>query len=102
MPYSTGILTHFRLELFEDGFVFVVPKKEAPVTMPDFKPSIKQYHTMQMANEWSEKMQVSTVGELNEIIVHGGFQELMLTQRRCTKNGLVILRCRLRSAAVVS
>mgnify|MGYP004558923407 FL=1 len=80
MPYSTGILTHFRLELFEDGFVFVVPKKEAPVTMPDFKPSIKQYHTMQMANEWSEKMQVSTVGELNEIIVNGGFQELMLTQ----------------------
>ena len=80
MPYSTGILTHFRLELFEDGFVFVVPKKEAPVTMPEFKPSIKQYHTMQMANEWSEKMQVSTVGELNEIIVNGGFQELMLTQ----------------------
>ena len=35
---------------------------------------------MQMANEWSEKMQVSTVGELNEIIVNGGFQELMLTQ----------------------
>ena len=48
--------------------------------MPEFKPSIKQYHTMQMANEWSEKMQVSTVGELNEIIVNGGFQELMLTQ----------------------
>ena len=35
---------------------------------------------MQMANEWSEKVQVSTVGELNEIIVNGGFQELMLTQ----------------------
>ncbi len=80
MPYSTGILQHFRLELFEDGFVFVVPKKEAPVTMPEFKPSRKQYRTMQMANEWNEKMQVSTVGELNERIVHGGFQELMLTQ----------------------
>ena len=84
MPYSTGILTHFRLELFEDGFVFVVPKKEAPVTMPEFKPSIKQYHTMQMANEWSEKMQVSTVGELNEIIVNGGFQELTILTAACT------------------
>ncbi len=42
--------------------------------MPEFKPSIKQYHTMRMANEWSEKMQVSTVGELNEIIVNGGFR----------------------------
>lgn len=70
--------------------------------MPEFKPSIKQYHTMQMANEWSEKMQVSTVGELNEIIVNGGFQELMLTQEALHENGLEILRCRLRSAAAVS
>lgn len=80
MPYSTGILQYFRLQLFQEGFVFIVPKKEAPTTMPDFKPSLKQYHTMQMANEWSAKMQVSSVGELNEIIVRGGLQELMLTQ----------------------
>ena len=30
-----------------------------------------------VAHMLSEKMQVSTVGELNEIIVNGGFQELM-------------------------
>lgn len=80
MPYSTSILSHFRLEPFGDGFVFIVPRKEAPTTMPEFAPSIKQYHTMHMANEWSAKMQVSTVGELNEVIVKGGMQELMLTQ----------------------
>lgn len=80
MPYSTAILKYFRLELFEDGFVFVVPKKQAPTTMPEFKPSLKQYRTMQMADEWNEKMHVSTLGELNEIIVKGGMQELMLTQ----------------------
>ncbi len=80
MPYSTSILSYFRLELFEDGFVFVVPKKEAPTTMPAFSPSMKQYHTMKMADEWCAKMQVSTVGELNEAIVKGRLQELMLTQ----------------------
>lgn len=80
MPYSTSILSYFRLELFEEGFVFVVPRRQAPTTMPDFSPSIKQYRTMQIANEWSEKMKVSTVGDLNEIIVQGGMQELMLTQ----------------------
>lgn len=80
MPYSTEILSHFRLQLFEDGFVFIVPRREEPTTMPTFKPSVKQYHTMQMANDWSAKMQVSTVGELNERIVEGGLQELMLTQ----------------------
>ena len=80
MPYSTSILEHFRLELFEDGFVFIIPKKDAPTTMPSFKPSIKQYKTMRMADDWTSKMQVSTVGELNEAIVNGGLQELMLTQ----------------------
>lgn len=80
MPYSTGILKYFQLQLFEDGFVFIVPKKQAPTTMPDFCPSMKQYHTMQMANEWCSKMRVSTVGELNKIVVEGGLQELMLTQ----------------------
>jgi uridine kinase len=80
MPYSTGILQHFRLEPYEDGFVFIVPHKSAPTTMPEFNPSRKLFKTMQIASEWSEKMQVSTVGELNRIVVNGGLQELLLTQ----------------------
>ncbi|MCH5265319.1 MAG: nucleoside kinase [Lachnospiraceae bacterium] len=80
MPYSTSILQHFRLELFEDGFVFVVPKEEEPVTMPEFKPSMKQYRALQYTNEWSRKLHVATVGQLNHQIVNGDFQDLMLTQ----------------------
>jgi uridine kinase len=80
MPYSTEILQYFRLETYEDGFVFIVPHKAAPTTMPEFCPSRKLFRTMQMATEWSEKMQVSTVGELNRIVVNGGLQELLLTQ----------------------
>lgn len=80
MPYSTAILKHFRLKLFEDGFVLIAPRRHTPTTMSEFNPSIKQYRTMQMANEWQRKLQVSTVGELNEAIVKGKFRELMLTQ----------------------
>jgi uridine kinase len=80
MPYSTAILQYFRLELFDEGFVFVAPKRHEPTTMPEYHPSMKQYRTMQIANEWQQKLQVSTVGELNEVIVNGKFQELMLTQ----------------------
>lgn len=80
MPYSTGILKYFRLERYGDGFVFIVPKKTAPTTMPEFLPSNKLYKTMQMASEWSRKMQVSTVGELNQAVVKGHLQELLLTQ----------------------
>lgn len=80
MPYSTGILQNFRLQLFEEGFVFVIPRREAPLTMPEFAPSMKLYRTMQQASDWSEKLHVSTVGALNEEIVNGNLSELMLTQ----------------------
>ncbi len=80
MPYSTSILRNFRLELFEDGFVFVVPRQENPVEMPEFKPGMKQYRTLQYTNEWGRKLNVATVGQLNHQIVRGDFQDLMLTQ----------------------
>ena len=80
MPYSTSIVAHFRLELFDEGFVFVAPNRQTPTTMPPYNPSLKQFHTMKLANEWHRKLQVSSVGELNEHIVNGNFQELMLTQ----------------------
>lgn len=80
MPYSTSILRNFRLELFEDGFVFVVPRQENLVEMPEFKPGMKQYRTLQYTNEWGRKLNVATVGQLNHQIVRGDFQDLMLTQ----------------------
>lgn len=80
MPYSTGVLRQFRLEKFEDGFVFIIPRKQEPVTMPDFNPSRKQFHTMELADKWSATLNVSTVGDLNDVIVGGGLRELMLTQ----------------------
>lgn len=80
MPYSTGILEYFRLELYEDGFVFIIPKRETPTTMPEFLPSKKQYNTMRDTEEWSRKLNVSSVAALNDIIVSGKFTELMLTQ----------------------
>ncbi len=80
MPYSTGILSYFSLQLFENGFVFIIPKRSNPVEVPEFVPSMKLYHTMQQTNEWAEKLHVSSVGELNREIVKGDFRELMLTQ----------------------
>ena len=93
MPYSTSILRNFRLELFEDGFVFVVPRQENPVEMPEFKPGMKQYRTLQYTNEWGRKLNVATVGQLNHQIVRGDFQDLMLTQEAL---GIAVLKGLLR------
>lgn len=80
MPYSTGVLEHFSIQPFEKGFVFILSKDSDPSNMPEFKPSMKLFHTMRQNRDWSETLHVSTVGELNREIVNGNFRELMLTQ----------------------
>ena len=80
MPYSTGVLKDFRLRLYMDGFVFILPSRHEPTTVQKFDVSKKLFYTMQYTNDWIEMMGVSTVGELNEVIVRGDFRELMSTQ----------------------
>ncbi len=80
MPYSTGVLDNFKLQLYMDGFVFILPKKNEPDKIQDFKVSKKFFDVMQYTNDWIEMMGVSNVGELNDVIVRGEFTELMSTQ----------------------
>ena len=80
MPYSTGILQHFRLRLYMDGFVFILPSRNEPTKVQKFDVSKKLFYTMQYTNDWIEMMGVSNVGELNDVIVRGEFTELMYTQ----------------------
>lgn len=80
MPYSTGVLKQFRLELFDQGFVFIVPKQDNPMNMPDFAPSVKLHKTLQQASEWGVKLKAENVGQLNDIIVNGKLRDLMLVQ----------------------
>lgn len=80
MPYCTGVLKLFRLEPFDDGFVFIVPATSKPNILPDFVPSMKLHHTLKQTSEWGQRLEAENVGQLNDIIVNGGMRELMLVQ----------------------
>lgn len=80
MPYSTGILKHFRLEKFDGGFVFIVPAISEPEELPKFQPSMKLHQTLKQTSEWGMRLGAENVGELNDIIVDGGMRELILVQ----------------------
>lgn len=80
MPYSTGVLKHFRLQKFEGGFVFIVPKSSNPDTLPKFEPSMKLYHTFEENSHWGIQLNVENVGKLNDIIVNQGMRDLMMVQ----------------------
>lgn len=80
MPYSTGVLKQFRLEKFDRGFVFVVPRSGNPDVLPEFLPSMKLHRTITETSKWGVRLGVENVGQLNDVIVNGGMRDLMLVQ----------------------
>lgn len=80
MPPSTGMLKHFRLQMYGNGFVFIVPGTETPDMLKEFVPSPKLYNIIKEANDWINKMDVDGVGALNDVIAGGKLQELILVQ----------------------
>jgi uridine kinase len=80
MPPSTGILKYFDLDLYEDGFVLIMPRMKNPKVVEPFVPMKKLYLTLKESNQWARMMEVENVGALNDIISQGKFNELILVQ----------------------
>ena len=80
MVASTGYLTCYDLELFDEGFVLRLPTRKEFGELPDFKPDIKLFNTMKDTNDWGRNIGVETVGALNDRICEGGFTDLMMVQ----------------------
>ncbi|MBQ8327699.1 MAG: nucleoside kinase [Lachnospiraceae bacterium] len=77
---SAGYIKYFDLEAYEDGVVLSIPEKEAPTVINPFVPREKLFKTLKVADEWGEKMGISTVGDLNEAICEGRLNDLILIQ----------------------
>lgn len=80
MPPSTGMLKYFDLQLYGDGFVFVVPDATNPEKLEAFKGSPKFYNIVKESNEWGVKMHIDSVGALNDAVASGRMQDLILVQ----------------------
>jgi len=80
MVPSTGYLQYFDLFLYENGIVLQMPIRKKPDEVPPFEPQHKVSHALIESNVFSAKMGVDTVGDLNESIVKGNIQDLILVQ----------------------
>lgn len=80
MPHSTGILKYFDLMYYEGGIMLVLPSKEDPKRVGEYKPQAKLFNTLRESNKWTQTMGIDTVGALNDIIVKGDINELILIQ----------------------
>ncbi len=78
MP-STGYLKYFDLQTYEQGFMLLFPNTDTRL-VSDFNPSNKLYKTMMETNDWSEMLGIANIGDLNEAIVSGKMQDIILVQ----------------------
>lgn len=77
---STGYVKYFDLQLYNDGFLLVLPQKSNPTVVEPFEARPMLFETMTIASDWGIKLGIDTVGDLNDQIREGGFNELMLVQ----------------------
>lgn len=80
MVPSTGYLKQYDLKLFEQGIVLVLPTRKDPDNLPEFEPSMKVFNVMNETNVWGKQLGIETVGDLNNRICEGRFNELMMIQ----------------------
>lgn len=80
MAYHTGYIRYFDLKLYDEGFVLELPHRMQPDVIPPFTPQEKIFNVQKESQEWGDKLDVSTVGELNDRITRQGIQNILLIQ----------------------
>ncbi len=79
MVPSTGYLKYFNLELYEHGFVLLFPHKVA-TEVETLETSHQLYWMLKQSREWSQMLDVGTIGALDEAIADSRGQEIILLQ----------------------
>ena len=80
MANHTGYIRYFDLKLYDEGFVLELPERGEPDAIPAFCPESKIFYVQKESQEWSKKMDISCVGDLNDRITREGIRSILLTQ----------------------
>lgn len=80
MVPDTGYLKYFDLIPYEYGFVLLLPTMADPRRLPVFEPQAKLFATLSQSSAWGKKMDLETVGALNDRIAAGDISHLILIQ----------------------
>ena len=89
MASHTGILGVFDLFKYDKGFVLQLPRKESPKTVPEFAPQAKLFNVLEETSEWADMLGVDTVASLNEHIISGDINSLILVQEALQEQKIV-------------
>ncbi len=79
MVPSTGYLKVFDLKLYDEGYMLLFPYRDMKKVAP-FEPSQKLFSIQKKSADWSELMNIPTVGALNDVISSGKSLQTILMQ----------------------
>ncbi|MCR5054308.1 MAG: nucleoside kinase [Lachnospiraceae bacterium] len=71
MVPSAGYLKYFEVHDYDDGFVLQFPDNKKTKEVYPFHPAKKLFNVLKLSNEWSDTMEIGTVGALNDAIAAG-------------------------------
>lgn len=80
MVPTTECLRYFELEAYEDGFLLKMPSYKNPKEVAQFIKRPKLFQTLKEADQWGNTLEIDTVGALNDAIVAGKMNEIILIQ----------------------
>ncbi len=89
MVPSTGYITSYEIRPYDDGFILQLPTRREPGVVPDIEVPIKLYQTMKDTTDWAKRLGLATVGDLNDRICSGGFNDLVLVQEAMQESNIV-------------
>lgn len=77
MVPDTGYLKYFELKQYEEGFVVLFPDKNTKEAA-EFSPSHKLFHVLKESADWGRKMDIGTIGALNDAVAQGRIRDVIL------------------------
>ena len=80
MTAHTGYLKYFDLFSYDEGFVLLFPHRSSPRVAPPYRPQQTVFQVLKYPDLGVFLVGVSTVGDLNDCISHGGLEQLILAQ----------------------
>lgn len=80
MVMNTGYIQQFDLLPYGSGFVLMLPTRSDPEHVAPFVPLDKLYQVQKESAAWAASIDCSNIGNVNDRIVHGDTDELILMQ----------------------
>ena len=80
LAYSTGVLKYFDLKLYKNGFVLLFPTQQDFKTVNPLAATDNMYNTLKESVEWSKKLGVRSISDLNKAIVEKRMNDVILIQ----------------------